>query len=71
MLGHGSNAADWNGKFFTELAAALAAEGDNISYMHVLYIAVCFLVDEGLVRIKLCRNVAALAGCGGMAQLSD
>ncbi|KAL3144907.1 hypothetical protein ABBQ32_003417 [Trebouxia sp. C0010 RCD-2024] len=27
VLGHGSNAADWNGKFFTELAAALAAEG--------------------------------------------
>lgn len=29
VLGHGSNAADWSGKFFTELAAALAAEGDN------------------------------------------
>ncbi|KAL0033064.1 hypothetical protein WJX79_000781 [Trebouxia sp. C0005] len=27
VLGHGSNAADWNGKFLTELAAALASQG--------------------------------------------
>lgn len=27
ILGHGSNAADWKGKFLTELAAALAAQG--------------------------------------------
>ncbi|KAL0025699.1 hypothetical protein WJX77_005331 [Trebouxia sp. C0004] len=27
ILGHGSNAADWNGKFLTELAAALACQG--------------------------------------------
>lgn len=33
VLGHGSNAADWNGKFLTELAAALAAEGNNSSHM--------------------------------------
>ena len=31
VLGHGSNAADWNGKFLTELAAALASEGDMIA----------------------------------------
>lgn len=31
VLGHGSNAADWNGKFLTELAAALASEGDIIA----------------------------------------
>lgn len=27
VLGHGSNAAEWNGKFLTELAAALASQG--------------------------------------------
>ncbi len=30
VLGHGSNAGDWKGKFLTELAAALASEGDWI-----------------------------------------
>ena len=29
VLGHGSNAADWKNKFLTELAAALAAEGER------------------------------------------
>ena len=33
VLGHGSNAADWNGKFLTELTAALAAEGENCADM--------------------------------------
>lgn len=27
VIGHGSNAADWDGKFLTEVATALAAEG--------------------------------------------
>ena len=44
VLGHGSNAADWNGKFFTELAAALAAEGDIIGDMHVIHVALCSML---------------------------
>ena len=39
-LGHGSNAADWNGKFLTELAAALAAEGENCANMLFIPFAV-------------------------------
>ena len=27
VIGHGSNAADWDGKFLTEIATALATEG--------------------------------------------
>ncbi len=32
VLGHGSNAADWNGKFLTELAAALASQGKQLVF---------------------------------------
>lgn len=39
VLGHGSNAADWNGKLLTELAAALAAEGENSTDMLFLRFA--------------------------------
>lgn len=43
VLGHGSNAADWNGKFLTELAAALAAEGDNCADVNVNNCSALFL----------------------------
>ena len=64
MLGHGSNAGDWNGKFLTELAAALAAEGKLVpTCVHTICSAVFFVVME----IKLCNSAGALFGTGYLA----
>ena len=47
VLGHGSNAADWNGKFLTELAAALASEGDMVAS------GTCAVMLPGCMHVRL------------------